>query len=82
MPRSSKLARRMKLKKKIEEEFRVAEERRNVGRVPIYKEYWDRADVRVGREEGGKGAEKMQELKKRKKRKRKYIIQQIERMSV
>ena len=57
MPRSSKLARRMKLKKKIEEEFRVAEVRRNVGRVSIYEEYWDRAEVQVGRGEGKGGRE-------------------------
>ena len=47
MPRSSKLARRMALKKKIEEEFRLAEERAKVPKVSIYDKYWDRQDLVV-----------------------------------
>ena len=47
MPRSSKLARRMALKKKIEEEFRLAEERAKVPKVSLYDKYWDRQDLVV-----------------------------------
>jgi len=47
MPRSSKLARKMALKKKIEEEFRLAEERGKVEKVSLYDNYWDRPDVIV-----------------------------------
>merc|ERR1711874_579492 len=43
MPGSSKLARRMKLKKKIEEEFRLAEERGKVEKVSLYDNYWARS---------------------------------------
>ena len=44
MVRSSKLARRMDLKKKIEEEYRLAAERMKVTRVNRYQEYWDREE--------------------------------------
>merc|ERR1712013_894325 len=47
IPNSSKLARRMALKKKIEEEFRLAEERAKVPKVSLYDKYWDRQDLVV-----------------------------------
>merc|ERR1712013_339501 len=47
IPNSSKLARRMALKKKIEEEFRLAEERAEVPKVSLYDKYWDRQDLAV-----------------------------------
>ena len=41
----SKLARRMELKKRIEEEYRMAEERGRVERVAIYEQYWERLGI-------------------------------------
>ena len=44
MVKSTKLARKMELKKKIEEEYRLAAERMKVTRVNRYQEYWDREE--------------------------------------
>ena len=42
---SSKLGRRIELKKRIEEEYRMAEERGRVTRVPVYDQYWERVGM-------------------------------------
>ena len=55
----------MKLKKMIEEEYRMAELRGKVELVAIYGQYWERVGVNRKESEGGKVCIKQGENKKR-----------------